>query len=149
MKTILIDTNVLVYAYDPTEIARSERAQEILHELKETGAGRVSVQCLGEFVSVAMRKLKPPLTRAEALTQVESMAEAFPVLDLTLAIVGEATRGTRDHQLAYSDAQLWATAKLNQIPVICSEDLPSAATIEGVQFVNPFVEDFALENWIQ
>jgi predicted nucleic acid-binding protein len=126
VNTILIDTNLLLYAYDPTEITRSEHAQKVLQHLEETGLGRLSVQCLAEFVSVSIRKLKPPLALSEALTQVELIAQAYPVLDLTLPIVIEATRGARDHQLEYYDAQIWATARLNQIPTVFSEDLPSA-----------------------
>ncbi|MGB8646110.1 MAG: PIN domain-containing protein [Anaerolineae bacterium] len=148
MSIILIDTNLLLYAYDVTEPGRSGRAQAMLDQLKGTGLGRLSVQCLAEFFSISTRKLKPPLTRAQALTQIALMGEAYPVLDLTLAIVLEATRGARDHQLAYYDAQIWATAKLNQIPVIFSEDFPSADVLEGVRFVNPFAADFDLDNWI-
>jgi len=51
------------------------------------------------------------------------------------------------HKLAYWDAQLWATARLNQIPVIFSEDFQSGGTIEGVKFINPLASDFNLETW--
>ena len=46
----------------------------------------------------------------------------------------------RDHALAYYDAQIWATARLSQIPVIFSEDFNSWSSLEGVRFVNPFDE---------
>jgi len=49
--------------------------------------------------------------------------------------------------LAYYDAQIWAAARLNQIPVVFSEDFNSGSTLEGVQFVNPFASDFVLETW--
>jgi predicted nucleic acid-binding protein len=47
-----------------------------------------------------------------------------------------------DYQLAYWDAQIWATAKLNQIPTILSEDFQHKRRIEGVEFRNPFRGDF-------
>ncbi len=62
-------------------------------------------------------------------------------------VVLEAWRGVRDHQLAYYPAQVWATARLNQVPVIFSQDYSSNTTLEGVRFVNPFAADFVLENW--
>jgi|SRR5581483_8024506 predicted nucleic acid-binding protein len=147
MRTILIDTNVLLYAYDPHDLARSERAQNVLRYLEESSLGRVSVQCLAEFFSIATRKLKPPLSSAEALTQVELLARSYPVLDLTRAVILEAARGVRDYQFAYYDAQLWAIAKLNQIPFIFSEDVPSSRVLEGVGYVNPFDDNFVLEEW--
>lgn len=48
----------------------------------------------------------------------------------------------RDHQLAFYDAQIWAAARLNQIPAVFSEDFQDGRTLEGVQFVNPFSETF-------
>ena len=46
------------------------------------------------------------------------------------------------------NAQIWASAKLNQISLVLSEDFNVGGTIEGVQFVNPFVGDFRVENWL-
>jgi predicted nucleic acid-binding protein len=63
-------------------------------------------------------------------------------------IVLEAARGVREHSLPYFDAQIWATARLNQVPIILSEDFASGTALEGVRFVNPFEPDFVLENWI-
>jgi predicted nucleic acid-binding protein len=148
VSTILIDSNVLLYAYDQNEPARHAQALSILKQLELMAAGQLSVQSLAEFISVATRRLKPPLNPGEALKQAELLADAYPVLDLTVPIVLEAVRGVRDHQMAYYDAQIWATAKLNQIPVVFSEDLPSSRVLEGVRFVNPFAQDFVLENWV-
>ena len=67
---------------------------------------------------------------------------------VTSLVVLEAARGVQDHQLAYYDAQVWATARLNQIPVIFSEDFTSGTTLEGVRFVDPFAADFAIETWV-
>jgi len=46
-----------------------------------------------------------------------------------------------DMVMSFWDAQVWATAKLNQIPVVLSEDFASGCVIEGVQFENPFAGD--------
>ena len=73
----------------------------------------------------------------------------WPVYDLTSMIVFEAGRGVRDHQFSYYDAQIWATARLNQVPIIFSEDFGVGSTIEGVRFINPFSPDFVIETWIQ
>jgi predicted nucleic acid-binding protein len=87
------------------------------------------------------------LTSSEATQQVERLMASFPIFDLTPMVVLEAMRGVRDHQLSYYDAPVWATARLNQVPVIFSEDFTANATLEGVRFVNPFASDFVLENW--
>jgi len=53
----------------------------------------------------------------------------------------------RDHQLPYWDAQIWAAARLNQVPIIFSEDFNAGAVLEGVRFVDPFADDFLLSAW--
>ena len=148
MSLILIDTNVLLYAHDCNEPTLQARAPEVLKHLELAANGRLSVQCLAEFFAVATRKLTPPLTAKDAVAQVEWLSHAYPVIDLTPSVVLEAGRGARDHQLAYYDAQIWATAKLNQIPVVFSEDFRSGSTLEAVRFVNPFASDFDLEDWV-
>ena len=88
------------------------------------------------------------LTAAEASRQVERLARAWPVLDVTGLAVLEAVRGVRVHQLPYWDAQLWAVARLNQVPVIFSEDFSTGAMLEGVRFVSPLTERFDLAAWV-
>ncbi len=63
-------------------------------------------------------------------------------------IVLEAARGVRDHQFSFWDAQIWATARLNQISVVFSEDFNPGWITEGVRFVNPFAADFQIETWL-
>ena len=147
MTEILIDTNVLVYAFDLAEPQKHLRALEVVHELELSNKGCLSVQCLSEFINATTRGASPILKIDEALKQSEDLIEAFPVFLLTPTIVLEAIRGVRDHQFSFYDAQIWACARLNQIPIIFSEDFFDGRTIEGVRFVNPFTETFELEKW--
>ena len=54
----------------------------------------------------------------------------------------------REHQLSYWDAQIWAAARLNQVPVVFSEDFRAGVSLEGVRFVNPFAADCRVDEWI-
>ena len=144
---ILIDTNLLIYLYDLNQHDKQKQAERVLEHLELTRSGRLSVQALAEFFSVATRKLSPSLTSTEALDQVTLFIRLWPVFDLTPMIVIEAGRGVRDHKLSYYDAQVWATARLNQVPVVFSEDFRDGSILEGVRFVNPFSPKFLLEKW--
>ncbi len=147
MAVVLIDTNVLVYAHERREPVKQAQAIRVLEWLHLTGGGRLSVQCLAEFFRAATRGSNPILALAEATEQTQRLARSWPVFDVTPFIVLEAMRGVRDHQLAYWDAQIWAAARLNQIPVIFSEDFNSGSVLEGVHFINPFAEAFDLSAW--
>jgi predicted nucleic acid-binding protein len=143
---VLIDTNVLVYTFDQNDPVRQEQAIRVLRALEQSASGRLSVQCLAEFCAVAMRRLRPTMSAADTLTQVERFQRIFPVCNLTPMIILEALRGVRVYQLAYYDAQLWASARLNQIPVIFSEDF-NQGVLEGVRFVDPFLPGFDVTRW--
>ncbi len=137
MTRILIDTNVLVYTFDPREQSRQDKAVLILRHLEKTNQGQLSAQCLAEFFSATTRGNQPILPRPEAFLHVQRWMSVYPVFPLTDSIVLEAARCSRDYNLAYHDAQIWATAHLNQINVIFSDDFQDGQILEGVRFINP------------
>ncbi len=148
MTAILIDTNVLVYAHDRGEYQKQGQAIETLAALQAAGNGRLSVQCLAEFFSATTRGQQPKLSAEQAYDQIENLSQSFRVYDLTVMVVLEAARGVRTYSLSYFDAQIWATARLNQVPIIFSEDFASNTMLEGVSFINPFAPAFSLESWV-
>jgi len=145
---VFVDTNVLVYAYDRSEPGKQQQALEVLDRLAVTGVGMISTQVLAEFFVAVTRKIPAPLSVAEAYERVKNYLQSWAVVDLTGMIVLEAARGVRDHQFSFWDAQIWATARLNQVPVVFSEDFTDGAVIEGIRFVNPFAESFDIEEWL-
>ena len=138
MAAALIDTNILVYAHDPGQPDKAVRAVEALDYLQATQSGRLSAQCLAEFYVVATRGKDPLLSTDKALRQIDLLSRAFQIVDITSMIVLEAARGVRTHRFSYWDSQIWAAARLNQIPVVLTEELQDGASIEGVRFLNPF-----------
>jgi predicted nucleic acid-binding protein len=144
---VLIDTNILVYAHDRAYTTKRERAVAVLDTLVPRRLGRVSAQILGEFINVTTKTRRRILTVREAMAQATFFANALPVLDITRLIVLEAARGVLEHQLSYWDAQIWATARLNQVPIIFTEDFERGRRLEGVQFLNPLDPDFDLSPW--
>ncbi|MPY87366.1 MAG: PIN domain-containing protein [Luteitalea sp.] len=147
MGTILIDTSVLVYTCDPRDLRKHQRAIDLLEHLRRTERAVISVQILGEFFSATTRGRAPLLTVADACQRQDELSVIFAVLVPTPAIALEAARGVRVHQLSYWDAQIWATARLNQVPIILTEDQQEGRRLESVRFVNPFVDDFQLDAW--
>ena len=144
---ILIDTNILLYAYDRAETVKQPKALAVLDRLVTWRIGILTPQVLAEFFVNATRKLDPPLTVEDAYERIQNYLMSWEEIDVTGSIVLEAARGVRTYKMSYWDAQIWASARLYQIPVIFSEDFDVGAVVEGVRFVNPFAEDFNLENW--
>lgn len=141
----LVDTNILIYAFDPRDQRKQTQALTILNELVRTRRAVLSVQCLSEFYSVSTRHLPDPLTDEQAMIQVERFARAFRVLDLTAMAVLEGCRGRVQYAMSIWDALIWAVARLNQIPYLLTEDFEHRRFLEGVRFLDPFAPDFTLD----
>jgi predicted nucleic acid-binding protein len=142
---ILVDTNILLYAYDRGESGKQSKAVTVLDHLATRRLGVLTPQVLAEFFVNATRKIEIPLTAAQAYDRIQNYLLSWEVLDMTGSIALEAVRGVNTYTMSYWDAQIWASARLNQIPLIFTEDFNVGAVIEGVRFVNPFEEGFNLE----
>ncbi len=138
---MLIDTNVLIYPYDPRDPEKQQRAGAVVDRLIQDGRAILSVQCLSEFFNVATR-LPHPLAKAEALTEVRRLRQSCAVYDLTVDAMLEGARGAVAHQLSIWDALIWAVARLNGVRWVLTEDSEHGRVIEGVEYVDPFSPSF-------
>lgn len=138
----LIDANVLVYSIDPREPGKRERAREVLRKVTSGGNAVLPSQALSEFANACLKKLRPSPDPATIEREVERLLLTFTVLPLTGPVVLEALRGVREHRLSYYDAQVWAVARLGQVPVILSEDFNPGSVLDGVRFVDPLDPGF-------
>lgn len=139
---VLLDTNVLVYAEDSSEPRKRDRAQAVITRLAQNGTPLVTTQILGEYYYTVSRLFQTSLGDEAARARVEQYGQLFGVLPMTFATVIEAVRGTIRYRIHYYDAQIWASARLNGVEVVLSEDFDDGREIEGVRFSDPFVEGF-------
>jgi predicted nucleic acid-binding protein len=146
MAPTLIDTNVLVYAYDRSEPEKQRRALEVLDSLAHSGDGCLSAQVLSEFLVNVTRKIATPLTLVQAEARLQHYVKIWPVFPVSSQVVLEAIRGVRYYQLSFWDAQIWAAARLHHVPTVLSEDFNPGAVLEGVRFVDPFAAEFRVQD---
>lgn len=135
----LVDTNILVYAYDRTEHTKQGRSRQLLDWLYRKGLGVLSTQVLGEFFSAVTRRLTERMSAWDGYDIIKDYASSWKVLPMTVETILESARGVNEHQFSFYDAQIWATAKLNGIPDVLSEDFSHGRRIEGVRFRNPLL----------
>lgn len=141
MRTVFVDTNVLVYASDESEGRKHDVARTLLRRL-----GRaefvISAQVLSEYASVLVHPRKQASSASVAISRVNRLVRAARIIPLGTAVVITALEAVDRWGMHFYDAQIWAAAALNDIPVVLSEDFPSGATLGGVRFVNPFEPGF-------
>lgn len=141
-KQFFIDTNVLVYAYDRSEAEKQAIALDVLDRLANAGTGILSSQILAEFFVISTSKIAEPLGIPTGYDRIRNFMRIWPVINVTAMVVLEAVRGVREFKFSYWDAQIWASARMNQVPVVLSEDFSHGSEIEGVRFQNPLLESF-------
>ncbi len=135
----LVDTNILVYLYDLSEPVKQQKAVTLINRLVTLNSAVVSSQVLSEFFTTVTKKMPEPLNLDEAEQRVVHFCQIWPILQVNEMIILEAIRGVKAHQFSYRDALIWATARLNQVGTVLSEDFSHDSFTEGIRFVNPLI----------
>lgn len=135
---VLLDTNVLVYAFDADSPEKQQIAIELLERVASDGSACLSSQVIGEFFVAVTRRFPGSMTSEIAAQHAERFAEVFEVHDGGVRVVLEALRGVVRYGFSFYDAQIWAVARMNRVPRVLSEDFSAESEIEGVRFENPF-----------
>ncbi len=138
----LVDTNILVYCFDPREPAKRAYARELLRQGAAEKTIRIPHQALIEFVSVVTRRKgdgTPLLPEEEAVRQAEGFMAEFSVLYPNEHVFRMALYGTAAYRLPWFDARLWAYAEHYGLSEILSEDFEHGRRYGTVRIRNPFM----------
>ena len=132
-----VDANVFVYARDPRDPHKHQRAVDWVDLLWREARGRTSVQALSEFYAVATRKLTPKVAPELAWRDVERYLGWRP-----RATDEELLRRARSledrHRLSWWDSMIVAAAQLQNCEVLLTEDLQDGAVFGTVVVRSPF-----------
>ena len=138
----LVDTNVLVYRFDPRFPRKQEVATELLRRGLVEGQVRIPHQAVVEFVAAVTRPLddgRSLLTADEARREAEELLRQFVILYPTETLFRTAIRGWAAYQLGWFDAHLWAYAEEYGLGELVSEDFQHDRLYGAVRAVNPFL----------
>lgn len=131
-----VDSNVLIYAHDVDAGRKREVAKALLRDLWLARTGVLSVQVLHEFYVNVTRKIRTPLSKAEARRIVETYIPWC--LEPQTGDVNAAFRIEDEAAISFWDALIVATAARGGATRVLSEDLNPGQIISGVTVVNPF-----------
>ena len=138
----LVDTNILVYRFDPRDARKQAIAERLLRQGIRDDSIRVPHQAIVEFVAACTRQVAggPLLTPEVARREAEEFLTMFEVLYPNEALLRTALRGASAYQLSWFDAHLWAYAEHYGMAELYSEDFQHERLYGSVRAVNPFVE---------
>ncbi len=137
----LVDTNILVYRFDPRFPEKQDRADDLLRKGIADGEARLSHQAIVEFVAATSRpigKANPLLSPTDSRREAEELLSQFDVLYANDALVRLALRGAAAYQLPWFDAHMWAYAEYFGCEILWSEDFQHERSYGTVTVVDPF-----------
>ena len=137
----LVDTNVLVYRFDPRFPEKQSTATELLRAGIADDTIRVAHQAIIEFVAAVSRPIDaelPLLESADARREAEELLSQFEVIYPNGEVVRTALRGMAAYGLSWFDAHMWAYAEVFGLTELVTEDFQAERLYGSVRIVNPF-----------
>jgi predicted nucleic acid-binding protein len=134
-----LDTNVFVYSFDRSSVAKLRRASQLIGRAVTTRTGVISYQVVQEFFNVALRKFAKPMTVAEAEQYLGAVFRPLMTVNSSQALYGEALRLNGRYRLSWYDSLIVAAAIEAQCSILYSEDLQHGQKIGNLRIENPFL----------
>lgn len=137
-RRFFLDTNILVYTFDQSAPGKRRRAFELVEEALSSQRGCISWQVVQEFLHLATRRFKVPLTPADARLYLDRVLLPLCEVTPTGELYREGLRLAERYQLGFYDALIVAGAHAAGAKTLYSEDLSHGQVIEGVTIHDPF-----------
>ena len=135
-----LDTNLLVYAVDPSDPAKQAISIKWLTAAHRTGNGILSYQVVEEWFNVVMGKAAAPLNAAEAVSLYRTLLEPLWRIQSSRELVDTALDLHRRDSFSWWDSLIVSAAIQGGCDQLVSEDLRDGRHIAGVRVHNPFCE---------
>lgn len=133
-----VDTNVLIYAHDPSAGDKHLRASALIEELWAARTGCLSTQVLQEFYVNVTRKVARPLSPGVAAEIIAALGQ-WEVHRPNVEDVIEAISLQTRHKISFWDALVLTSAQRLECKTLWSEDLNPGQDYRGVVVQNPFL----------
>jgi predicted nucleic acid-binding protein len=132
-----LDTNVLVYAYDPTDPRKQQIGQRLV---RRAVAGEIaaSSQVLGEFAATLLHRLTPRAKPEDVSALLETLGP-IKLVPLDGDVILRAVQAHAQYGLHFYDGMIVAAAERGGCQKIWSEDLNAGQKYFGSVVENPFV----------
>lgn len=133
-----LDTNIIVYSFDKSIPFKHKKARELIADSLSTGRGIISFQVVEEFLNLALKQFKVPLSLTDAHEYCEKvlfpMCEVFPGYDFFLGALEVKERSG----LSLDDSMIVQAAIAGDCPTLYSEEIREGFKLFSVTVGSPF-----------
>ena len=133
-----VDTNILVYRQDSTEVEKQAKAEEWLRQLWSNKSGRISTQVLNEYYVTVTQKLKPGLSRESARNDIKALSVWNPLV-MSTALIESAWEIQDRYKYSWWDTLILSSALLLECDYLITEDMQHEQKIGNLTIIDPFL----------
>ena len=130
--TEAVDTNVLIYLHDSSNIRKRKIAEDIL-----ANDPVLCSQVISEYINVTRRLLNLP--KADILLQTATLFKDCRIIQVSCDTITNASNLINKYGFQIFDAIIVASAIESSCSVLFSEDMQHGLSIDGLKICNPFV----------
>jgi predicted nucleic acid-binding protein len=130
-----VDTNILIYAHDPRDAAKQNKAASLISSLVD---GVLLWQVACEYLS-ASRKLEPfGYDRAQAWQDIRDLRQVWTTMLPGWTAQDRADQLLGAYSLSFWDAMIIAACLEGNVVRLYSEDFDAYPHLNGLEIINPF-----------
>ncbi|MEK6934030.1 MAG: PIN domain-containing protein [Nanoarchaeota archaeon] len=140
----LLDSNILIYAYDSSEKEKHITAKNLLADCwKRKKIYALSVQNLSELFVVTTKKITIPVKTDEMKQNIQDIIyfSNFNILSINKNNILRAIDISAEYGISYWDALIASVMKENNISCIITENDKDFKKISWLKVINPFVDE--------
>jgi predicted nucleic acid-binding protein len=136
-KKTFLDTNILVYAVDSSDLRKQQTAKQCIKDAGLLNSGVVSTQVLQGFYNAAVNKIGlEPLAAKDLLR----FFRRFETVIISPDMIADAIDCSILNRLSFWDSLIIIAAESAGCEVLLTEDLRNGQSIHGVRTLNPFIK---------
>ncbi len=139
----LLDSNILIYAYDSSEKEKYKIAKNLLADCwKRKKIYALSVQNLSELFIITTKKITSPIKPEEMKKNIQDITSFsnFDILTINKNNILSAIEISMAYKVSYWDALIASVMKENHVYGIITENDKDFKKIPWLNVINPFIE---------
>ena len=133
-----LDTNILVYSFDPVEPRKASLAEDLVTRAVTSGLGTISYQVVQEFINVSLRQFGAAMTVTELELYFFKILLPMMRVPSSTELFLEALRLETAGRIGWYDSLIVAAAMRSGCKILYSEDLQHGRRFGDLVIQNPF-----------
>ena len=135
---LFLDTNIFVYAVDPTDPRKQAIARDLLRKGLADGSDCTSYQIVQEWLNIALRLARVPLNATQARAYVDRVIMPRTTVWPSAELFHEAIDAHSRWSLSFYDSLVVAAARGSGAKLLATEDLQDGQRFGSITVWNPF-----------